>query len=109
MKYQGGNPSYGTFSSASQVGDFLTVAAFHLGLKMELQQLKTLLENDHVIYQYGYTASELRKMFNQKTWPVFVEKQELYSLAEKIIRIAETGLKKEVIMKKFIYSHFIRE
>ena len=56
----------------------MSVAAFHLGLKNRLYQLDELLEQDHVIYHHGYNAAELRKMFNYRKLPSFVDEDALY-------------------------------
>lgn len=75
------------------IHDSMVVAAFHLGLKEELAALDELLGQDHVIYHHGYTATELRKLFVKNEMPSFVDQDELYELAEKIVDLAEKGLK----------------
>ena len=75
------------------IKDAMTVAAFHLGLKNRLAELYALLKKDHVIYHHGYTAGELRKMFVRKTLPSFVNKQDLSLLVEKVLHLAEEGLR----------------
>lgn len=74
------------------IQDAMTVAAFHLGLKQQLQALNELLEQDHVIYHHGYTAGEMRKMFVQQEWPSFVNQDELYVLVGKVLELAKKGL-----------------
>lgn len=74
------------------VSDCMTVAAFHLGLKNRLYQLQQLLEQDHVIYNKGYNAAELRKLFNQRQLPSFVDQDALYELAKQITDLASEGL-----------------
>lgn len=74
------------------ISDSMTVAAFHLGLKNRLYQLNQLLKEDHVIYNQGYTAAELRKLFNQRRLPSFVDENALYELAERITDLAREGL-----------------
>lgn len=89
------------------IQDRMTVAAFHLGLKNQLAELEELLKQDHVIYHHGYTAAELRKMFNKAELPEFVEEKALYELAEQVVKLAETGLEKrgygEEILLKPLY------
>lgn len=72
--------------------DCMTVAAFHLGLKQKLYELATLLEQDNIIYQHGYTATELRKLFVRNELPQFVNENDVYKLARKIVDIAYQGL-----------------
>ncbi|MDD6208386.1 MAG: glutamylcysteine synthetase [Clostridiales bacterium] len=74
------------------VKDSMTVAAFHVGLKEELDSLYHLLKEDHVIYRHGYTASELRKMFVKKELPGFVNQEKLYGLVKEILDLANKGL-----------------
>lgn len=75
------------------ITDCMTVAAFHLGLKEQLYQLEELLKQDHVIYHHGYTAGELRKLFNRSTLPSFVDEDHLYELVGKVLDLAKEGLK----------------
>lgn len=75
------------------IKDCMTVAAFHLGLKNQIDPLENLLKNDHVIYHHGYTAGELRKMFNQKELPSFVDEDQLYGLAKNVLDLAKEGLR----------------
>lgn len=86
------------------IADSMTVAAFHLGLKNRLRELKELLEHDRVIYHKGYTAPELRKIFNKREMPAFVEEDELYGLVASVLDLAneglqDRGLKEEVFLK----------
>lgn len=74
------------------ISDCMTVAAFHLGLKGKVHELKRLLEEDYVIYHHGYTAAELRKMFNLRKLPSFVDEAAVYGLAEKVLDLAKAGL-----------------
>lgn len=76
------------------IRDCMTVAAFHLGLKNQLEKLNELLNQDYIIYHQGYTASELRKMFLCDKLPEFVDKENLYELVRKVLEIAKEGLKK---------------
>ena len=76
------------------IRDCMTVAAFHLGLQENLQELDELLQEDHVLYHHGYTATELRRMFTYAKLPSFVEEDKLYALAWQVVELAEDGLKK---------------
>lgn len=76
------------------IRDCMTVAAFHLGLKNVLRELNDLLENDHILYHHGYTATELRRMFNRDKLPSFVNQDEVYQLAKKVVDLAKKGLQK---------------
>ncbi|MDE7423357.1 MAG: glutamylcysteine synthetase [Lachnospiraceae bacterium] len=76
------------------IRDCMTVAAFHLGLKNQLEKLNELLTKDYIIYHQGYTASELRKMFLCDKLPEFVDKENLYELVRKVLEIAKEGLEK---------------
>jgi gamma-glutamylcysteine synthetase len=75
------------------IGDSMTVAAFHLGLKEKLSELDELLEQDHVIYHQGYTPGELRKLFVLEELPHFVDREELYGLVKQVLDLAKEGLK----------------
>lgn len=75
------------------ISEAMTVAAFHLGLKENLDKLNQTMEENHVLYHKGYTASELRKLFVKRKLPDFVEEEEVYQLAYDIVRIAEERLK----------------
>lgn len=75
------------------ISDVMTVAAFHVGLKENLDILSQKMEEDQVIYHHGYTASELRKMFVKRKLPDFVNEEEVYQLAYEVVQIAEQGLK----------------
>lgn len=76
------------------IQDCMTVAAFHLGLQENLQHLDELLREDHVMYHHGYTASELRQMFTYARLPGFINEDDLYALACKVVKLAEDGLRK---------------
>lgn len=75
------------------IKDSMVVAAFHLGLKEKLYELKEILEKDTVIYHHGYTAGELRKIFNQREFPSFLNEEQVYQLVERIVDLAKEGLK----------------
>ncbi|MBR1866861.1 MAG: glutamylcysteine synthetase, partial [Lachnospiraceae bacterium] len=74
------------------VADVMTVSAFHLGLKDQLKELDKLLREDHVLYHQGYSATELRKLFVKQELPSFVDREALYSLAQRIVDLAKRGL-----------------
>ena len=76
------------------IRDCMTVAAFHLGLKNQLEKLNELLTKDYIIYHQGYTASELRKMFLCDKLPEFVDKENLYELVRTVLEVAKEGLEK---------------
>lgn len=76
------------------IEDVLTVAAFQLGLKHNLDKLGHLLENDRVIYHQGYNPTELRKFFVQKELPGFINEDELYQLLHDVVELSFEGLEK---------------
>ena len=94
------------------IRDCMTVAAFHLGLQENLHALDELLQEDYVLYHHGYTATELRRMFTYAKLPAFVDEDDLYTLAEQVVELAEDGLVKrgkgEEVYLKSLYAR-IRE
>lgn len=72
--------------------DSMTVAAFHIGLMEQMQELKGLLKNDNVIYNHGYTATELQKMLSMRNLPEFIEKDGLKTQLVAILDLATEGL-----------------
>ncbi len=74
------------------VGDYLSVAAFHLGLMERVEELSQLLDSDTVLYHNGYTASELRKIFVKDDIPEFIDEDKLSQLLKKIVDIAKSAL-----------------
>lgn len=72
--------------------DCMTVAAFHVGLKHTQDRLYKLLEEEQVLYHHGYSHSELRKLLVKKDLPEFVNEDELYELAGKVLELAKEGL-----------------
>ena len=76
------------------VNDFLTVAAFQLGLKHNLDELEQLLDEDKVVYHQGYNPTELREFFVHKELPGFIDEDKLYELLDKVLNIAYEGLLK---------------
>ncbi len=82
-------------SSCTQpISDVMTVGAFQLGLKHNLDKLDKLLKDDEVIYHHGYTPTELRKLFCNRKYPAFVDEDKLYELLKEILDIASEGLDK---------------
>lgn len=74
------------------VKDSMSVAAFHLGLLKRLDEIEALLLNDKVIYNHGYSSSELRKEFIKTALPTFVDRYALKILVINILSIAKSGL-----------------
>ena len=74
------------------IQDAMTVAAFHAGLKNKLYELTELFDKDRVLYGHGYNATELRHLFIKRELPSFVEKDEVYELTGRILKLAAEGL-----------------
>ncbi len=70
------------------IKDSMCVAAFHLGLKENLDKVEDLITNDNSIYQRGYTAGELRKLLIHKEIPAFFDEKEIYELSKDIVDLA---------------------
>lgn len=82
-------------SSCTQpISDVMTVGAFQLGLKHNLDKLSVLLDEDEVIYHHGYNPTELRMLFCNREYPGFVDEDSLYELLGDIIDLAGEGLQK---------------
>ena len=79
------------------IKDSMSVAAFHLGLKDNLDELNELISNDGVIYHKGYTAGELRKLLIQDELPAFVDKDGLCKLTKDVVDLASSGLEERGI------------
>ncbi len=91
------------------VREIFALAAFHAGLIENLSKLTEILNNDTVIYNHGYSPSELREMFNKKDFPVFIDKETLSTLLIKIIDLAKDGLvKRNMQEEKFLLSLYSR-
>ena len=75
--------------------DAMTVAAFHMGLMTEVEELAELLERDQVLYHHGFSASELRDLMNRRDWPDFVDRAGLRRLCIQVLNLAEQGLKRQ--------------
>lgn len=74
------------------VRDAMTVAAFHLGLLGQVDQLAALLENDKQLYHNGCTPSELRKILVCRQLPAFIDQDHLYDLTGQVLAICREGL-----------------
>lgn len=74
------------------IGDVMTVAAFHLGLLGKTDRLEKLIDEDSSIYHNGYNAAELRRQLVRRELPSYINQDELYSLAEKVLDICRLGL-----------------
>ena len=79
------------------IRDSMSVAAFHLGLKDNLDELEELINNDDVIYHKGYTANELRKLLVHDELPSFINSRDLCRLTRDVVDIANDGLEKRGI------------
>lgn len=80
-------------SSCTQpIKDVMTVGAFQLGLKHNLNKLEKLLDDDEVIYHHGYNATELRKLLIKKDLPSFINEDDLYGLLYEVLELSKEGL-----------------
>ena len=75
------------------VRDAMAPAAFHLGLERRLHELTELLRRDKLIYQRGYSVSELRKLFALRDFPEFFNRENAQKLLLEVLDLAEEGLK----------------
>lgn len=73
--------------------DSFSVAAFHTGLMKRTEELAKILEKDEVLYHNGYTSGELRKLLVKSGLPSFINEDELYGLAERIVNLSRDGLR----------------
>ena len=74
------------------VRDAMTPAASHLGLNRKLHELTDLLSSDKLIYQRGYSVSELRRLFAARDLPAFFDRENARSLLIKVLELARDGL-----------------
>ncbi|MDO5824860.1 MAG: hypothetical protein Q4Q22_00590 [Methanosphaera sp.] len=74
------------------IGDSMSVAAFHLGLMCKLDELDELITKDEIIYNNGYTASELRKLFIMDEIPAFIDRDGLRGLLKDVVDLSSQGL-----------------
>lgn len=79
-------------SCCQPISDTMTVSAFHVGLLENLKDLTTFLNNDDVLYNHGYSTSELRNLLNLRDFPPFVDKEKLSMELVQILDIAKDGL-----------------
>ncbi|MDR0875187.1 MAG: glutamylcysteine synthetase [Clostridiales Family XIII bacterium] len=75
------------------IPDAMSVAAFHLGLIRQARELNELLEKDTALYTHGYSATELRKLFNLRHWPEFVDQKAVRLLLTAVLTLSWDGLK----------------
>lgn len=73
------------------VSEIMTVPAFDLGCRERLEELDALLRSSK-LYKQGYSPSELRALFVRQGLPAFVDPDELRSLLEQVVTLAEQGL-----------------
>lgn len=94
------------------IRDSMCVAAFHLGLKDNLDDLESIVDNDEVIYRNGYTAGELRKLLIQDELPSFVDVKDICKLSNQIVDLASLGLEErgigEEVFLKPLYERIKR-
>ena len=76
------------------ITDVFAHAAFHAGLAEEIDALAELLAQDHVLYQHGYTASELRELTTKRKLPLFANRNEISAQLMHILELAQSGLQK---------------
>ncbi len=79
-------------SCCQPISDVMTVAAFHLGLLSKTVQLRELLEQDSSLYHNGYTAAELRRQLVRRELPAYINQEELYRLAGRVLDLCREGL-----------------
>ena len=79
------------------IKDSMCVAAFHLGLKDELDDLEEIITTDDVLYHQGYTATELRKILIHDELPSFLNQKDLCMLTKEIVDLASSGLQERGI------------
>lgn len=85
------------------ISDSMTVAAFHVGLIAVLDDVKTLIERDHVLYNRNIEMTKLRQLFCRGEVPNYLEKDKLKDLVLSILNLAHIGLEK----RGFGESHFL--
>ena len=75
------------------ISDSMVVAAFHLGIKNNLDKAEQILQNDTVLLGNGYITTELRKRLIKTEMPSFIDIDGLYRLARDVVDAASDGLK----------------
>lgn len=74
------------------IGNSMSVAAFHVGLKHKLNELKSLFFNSPV-YHNSYNSNELRKFLIKREIPDSINKKDLEELTRNVLDLAYDGLK----------------
>lgn len=74
------------------VKESFTNAALHAGLMKKIPELEKLLLDDTVIYHQGYSSAELRRLFQLRRLPSFVDQEKLRVLLRSILDLASEGL-----------------
>ena len=74
------------------IKDSMSVAAFHVGLKHKINELKELFFYAEV-YNNSYSAGELRKLLIKAEISDLIDEDGLYALAGKVLDFASEGLK----------------
>ena len=75
------------------ISDSMVVAAFHLGIKNNLDKAEQILQNDTALLGNGYITTELRKLLIKTEMPSFIDIDGLYRLARDVVDAASDGLK----------------
>ncbi|MEE3393251.1 MAG: hypothetical protein VZR00_06150 [Lachnospiraceae bacterium] len=83
------------------VKDVMANAAFHAGLMVEREELKTLIDEAEEIYGKGYTPSEMRADLNYEIWPTYLEKKHVSEFLIKALDLAKKGLSKRRMRMSF--------
>lgn len=73
------------------VDESMSVAAFHMGLKDNLDELNKILD-EYESYN-EYTPTKLRKLLIQYEIPEYLDVDELYALSKRVVDVASDGLK----------------
>ena len=68
--------------------------ALQLGLAENLYALERLFHEDTILYHHGFSAHELRKMFNVGYIPDLIDRNALIEQILDIVRLSEEGLRK---------------
>lgn len=90
------------------IRDSMCVAAFHVGLKDNLDELNNIIDSDEAIYHNGYTAGELRKLLIQDELPSFVDITDVCRLSKEIVDLAYNGLEERGIGEEIFLKPLYR-
>ncbi|MFV0528193.1 MAG: glutamate-cysteine ligase family protein [Lachnospiraceae bacterium] len=91
------------------VSEAMTSAAFHLGLRSELESLEKLLDSDRSLFHHGFSSMELREICNRREWQDFMEREDIASFLLDILRLAEQGLRRRGLGEEtYLAPLFIR-